>query len=344
MTCVKILSPGTFQLTGGYGKKEETILADSRGVLPPMGIQDRDYYRNEGPSVLDSLMPSGLVCRWLIGINVAVYLAQVLSANPDPNLPGWVDYWFRLDVRLVARDGQVWRLLTFAFLHGDIYHIFFNMLFLWWFGSDVEQLYGRKEFLAIYLISAVLGGGAYEIWGLMQADPRPCVGASGAITTMLILCALHYPRRIIHVFGILPVPIWLFAVFSVMRDALGLFTETNIAVVVHLAGAAFAVAYYKWQRSITEAVSGLMWWRKRRNRTRLKLFQPDPEREEPVAVSANSSAASSSSAPAIVVDEHLEAKLDAVLAKIAKSGKESLTQQEREILQQAAQMYKRRRT
>jgi len=304
-----------------------------------MGIQDRDYYRNEGPSVLDSLMPSGIVCRWLIGINVAVFIVQQIAASTAP--PGWVNEWFILDVDAV-RHGQVWRLLTFAFLHDGIMHIFFNMLFLWWFGSDVEQLYGRKEFLAIYLFSALLGGVAYEIWGLTQEGNSYCLGASGAVSTMLILCALHYPRRIIHVLGLLPVPIWLFAIFCVAMDVYGLFHVTRTAVIVHLAGAAFAVAYYNFQRSITEIVNGLMWWRNRRPRTRLKLFQPDPEREEPVAVSASANS-SSSSAPA-QVDEHLEAKLDAVLAKIAKLGKESLTQQEQEILQQAAQMYKRRRT
>ncbi len=305
-----------------------------------MGIQDRDYYRNEGPSVLDTLLPSGMVCRWLIGINVAAFIVQQVAASTAP--PGWVNEWCLLDVEAV-RHGQVWRLLTFAFLHASIWHIFFNMLFLWWFGSDVEQLYGRKEFLGIYLISAVLGGAAYEVWGLLLTErPGPCLGASGAVTTMLILCALHYPRRIINVFGLLPVPIWLFALFCVAMDVYGLFQVTQTAVVVHLAGAAFALAYYKWQRSITEIVNGLMWWRNRRANTRLKLFQPDPEREEPVAVSASANS-SSSSAPA-QVDEHLEAKLDAVLAKIAKSGKESLTQQEQEILQQAAQMYKRRRT
>ncbi len=305
-----------------------------------MGIQDRDYYRNEGPSVFDSLLPSGIVCRWLIGINVGVFVIQLIAAHGEG--AGWVDRWFQLDVNEVMR-GQFWRLLTFAFLHANFTHIFFNMLFLWWFGSDVEQLYGRKEFLAIYLISAVFGGAAYVGWGVLQADPvGPCIGASGAVTTMLILCALHYPRRIIYIFAILPVPIWLFAIFSVVQDVYGLFHQTQIAVVVHLAGAVFAVAYYKWQRSITEIVSGLMWWRNRRPRARLKLFQPDPEREEAVAVSANSSASSTSIQ--VSVDEHLEAKLDAVLEKIAKLGKESLTQQEQEILRQAAEMYKRRRT
>jgi hypothetical protein len=161
---------------------------------------------------------------------------------------------------------------------------------------------------------------------------------------MLVLCALHYPRRIIYAFAFLPIPIWLFAIFSVLRDVMGLFgPPTGVAVIVHLAGAAFAVAYYKSQLSITQALGSLMWWRNRRPRPRLKLYQPDPEREEPVAVSANSSTAISSSG-SLSVDEHLEAKVDAILEKIAKLGKDSLTQEEQRVLQEASQMYKRRRT
>jgi membrane associated rhomboid family serine protease len=307
--------------------------------MPSMGIQDRDYYRNEGPSIFDSLMPTGLVCRWLIGINVVVFLLQNIAGTlAHENSGGWVTDWLILDVDAVLR-GQAWRLLTYAFLHGSFLHLFFNMLFLWWFGSDVEQLYGRKEFLTIYLLSAFLGGVAFEVWGMTQIAPRPCLGASGAVTTMLILCALHFPRRIIYLFMFLPMPIWLFAVFSVLKDALGLFGmgDRGTAFSVHLAGAAFAVAYYKWQRKFVETLRSFMWWKHTRSRVRLKLFNPEADREEPVAVSATST-------PTLSVDEHLEAKLDAVLEKIAKKGKESLTPKEQEILQQAAEMYKRRRT
>ena len=56
-----------------------------------MGIQDRDYYRNEGPSIFDALVPQGVVCRWLIGINIAVFVMQIVAqasaqaANPFPD-------------------------------------------------------------------------------------------------------------------------------------------------------------------------------------------------------------------------------------------------------------------
>jgi membrane associated rhomboid family serine protease len=327
-----------------------------------MGIQDRDYYRNEGPSIFDSLMPRGMMCRWLIGINVVMLILQIVAqtaARPNGDAPklvrdehgqvvaiqpseGVVTDWLILDVDAV-RHGQVWRLLTYAFLHstgGWMLHLVFNMLFLWWFGSDIEQLYGGKEFLAIYLLSAFLGGVAYEIWGFAhQFRVGPCLGASGAVTTMLILCALHYPRRTIYFFAIVPMPIWLFAIFNVLLDFAGFLDvgDRSVAFCVHLAGAGFAVAYYKWQGSIVGTLSEIFWWKKSRTRARLKLFNPDPDNEEAVAVSANS-------APQAAADEYLEAKADAVLEKILKSGKESLTTQEQEILKQAAAMYKRRRS
>ncbi|MBM3992666.1 MAG: rhomboid family intramembrane serine protease [Planctomycetes bacterium] len=315
-----------------------------------MGIQDRDYYRNEGPSMFDSIMPRGFVCRWLIGLNVAMFFLQLVAlASAPPNAvgiagSGFVTEWLILDVDAVS-GGQIWRLLTYAFLHaisGDFwfFHIVFNMLFLWYFGSDIEEHYGRREFLAIYLISALLGGAAFLIWSTVWADARYCLGASGAVTTMLILCALNFPRRLLYWFGVVPMPIWFFAILNIAQDAfvfVGGF-KSNVAVVVHLAGAAFAVAYYQWQGSIVDVLSGFPWWHGFRGRARLKIYNPDAEdEEEAVAVTATS-------ASAAAVDEHLEAKLDTVLEKIAKSGKESLTPEEQEVLKQAAEMYKRRRT
>src|SRR5260370_27968497 len=126
-----------------------------------MEIQDRDYYRNDGPSIFDSLMPSGLVCRWLIGVNIAVFILQGLAqVAAQGHGAGVVTEWLILDVNAVL-NGQVWRLLTYAFLHstdGYLLHIIFNMLFLWWLGSDAEQLTAREQFLPNYQLSASLGG------------------------------------------------------------------------------------------------------------------------------------------------------------------------------------------
>jgi len=244
---------------------------------------------------------------------------------------------FDLDANKVLH-GEVWRLLTYAFLHSPgITHILFNMLFLWWFGSDVEDLYGPKEFLAIYLTSAVVGGVGFtltEVAGL--GDNVPCIGASGAVTAVLVICALHYPTRMILLFMLLPVPIWAFVVFQVGRDFLAFITHSSngIAVTVHLGGAAFGYFYHQRQWRLLSLFAGFRGWQRQRSRPRLRVYHEDAP--QPVSVAAPPSAPD--------VDEHLEAKMDAVLEKVKRSGMNSLTEGERQILVRASEVFKRRRT
>jgi membrane associated rhomboid family serine protease len=309
-----------------------------------MGIYDRDYYRKDGPSFLGSVAEQGRVCKWLIAINVIVFVLQIVirpapapwySDEVTPSL-GWVTDTFILDIDKVMH-GQVWRLLTYAFLHepGSLWHILFNMLFLWWFGKEVEDIYGQREFLAFYLVSAFLGGAAYLLWGLGKPPYHPCLGASGAVTACMVLFACHYPRHTILLFMFIPVPIWIFVAFQVAQDTFyfvsGLHTTT--AVVVHLAGAAFGLAYYKFQFRVVNFWPQLRGWQRRRGQPRLRVYHE--ERQEPVSVAAPSTSD---------VDEHLEAKMDAVLEKVKKSGLDSLTEHERQILVRASEVYRKKRT
>ncbi len=99
-----------------------------------MGIYDRDYYRKEGPSYLERLIPRGMVCKWLIGINILVYVMQLVSRGD-----GSITDSLMLSTDAVSH-GQFWRLLTYSFLHdpNSFYHILFNMWALWLFGSEIE--------------------------------------------------------------------------------------------------------------------------------------------------------------------------------------------------------------
>lgn len=298
-----------------------------------MGIYDRDYYRNEGPSYLGSLMPSGIVCKWLIGLNVGFFLLQMVTRNWPG---GGIQEWLWLQPNLVL-EGQIWRLLTYAFLHDTttLFHLLFNMLFLWWFGSDLEALYGPREFAFFYLTSAVIGGLGHVVYHVMQGSTHvPCLGASGAVSALLVLCALHFPTRIIWLFLFLPVPIWLLAVFHVVGDAFELLggRHTTTAVSVHLAGAAFAALYYQFHLHLS-GVLDLFKRRRYRAKPNLRIYQPESDKE-PVSVPVGGPD----------LDEHLEAKLDAVLEKVARFGQASLTDNERKILLRASEIYKRRRT
>lgn len=304
-----------------------------------MGIYDREYYRREGPSLFASLTEHGKVCKWLIVINVVVYVLQMLSRHgPGPSL---VEEYAALNATQVLQ-GEVWRLLSYAFLHDEHapWHILWNMLFLWWFGCDVEDIYGKSEFLALYLVSAVLGGLAFVATQLAQVTNPDgvCVGASGAVTTVMMLCALHFPHRVILLFFLLPVPIWLIVLYQVVKDSFVFLSGINdgTAVQVHLAGAALGFAYFKFQWRVLNWFPNLRGWR-RRARPKLRIH-----REEPAVVA---SAAAPRPEPAGGdVDEQLEAKLDAVLEKMARHGQGSLTETEKQILFRASEVYRKRRT
>ncbi len=334
-----------------------------------MGIYDREYYRREGPSFLDSFQLRGQVCKWLIVLNVLVFAIQLLTRKGVGGalivfyLPGSFTDALILNTDAVFQ-GQVWRLLTYAFLHdpgvgllpGHWYlHIIFNMWFLWMFGSEMEELYGPREFLGFYLIAALIGGLAFQAVGAITGQ-RFCLGASGAVTAVMVLYALHFPRRTLLLFFVLPMPVWIFVAFQVVQDTF-LFVarsdpfaellqrmgqpeitqvKSKVAVSVHLGGALFALLYYKLGWRLTGFWPRLRAWKAQRSRPRLRVFR-DEEESTPEAVPA--SGASSRS-----VDEQLEAKLDAVLEKVARSGQESLTESERQILLRASEIYKRRRS
>jgi membrane associated rhomboid family serine protease len=304
-----------------------------------MGIYDRDYYRREGPSFLASFSDRGKICKWLILANVICFVAQFLTPALGESDYGWFTNFFILNVDEVIHHGQVWRLLTYAFLHdtSSLWHILFNMLFLWWFGSDVEDLYGPREFLAVYLVSAVLGGAAFVLASLAGLGGELCLGASGAVTAVMVLCAVHYPRRIIYLFFLLPIPIWLLVVFNVARDLVGFlgFGGSNTAFSVHLAGAAFAFVYYKMNWRLLSVLPSPGAWRRRRSRARLRIYQEEEEEPRtPLRVGAPADRE---------VDEQLEARMDAVLQKVQDHGLESLSENERNILLKASEAIKRKR-
>jgi len=212
-----------------------------------------------------------------------------------------------------------------------------NMLALWWFARDVEVIYGSWEFLAFYLLAAVLGGVAYTAASLAGFGSGQALGASGAVTAALVVSACHFPHHQIMVMFILPMRIWMYVVIMVAMDSFGMLSgnDRGVAVAAHLGGAAFGFIYYKLQWRILSFFSWLRFLRVSRPRPRLRVYREEPA--EPVrAVKA----------PAVAgdVDEHMEAKLDALLEKVARHGKSSLTESENQFLLRASEEYKKRRT
>jgi membrane associated rhomboid family serine protease len=309
-----------------------------------MGIYDRDYYRREGPSFLGTLTNRAPVCKWLIVINLVLFIAQLATLERDAETHqitslGAFTEALDLNAGQVLHQGQVWRLLTHAFLHSptDIWHIVFNMLFLWWLGHELEEMYGSREFLTLYLLSAVVAGACFVAYAVTMPFPvGAAVGASGAISAVTVIFACHWPHRTVLLMFLFPVPIWVLVAIYLGWDFLvfvmGVRTTTGVA--AHLGGALFGYLYYKNQWRFSSLFSGLSAWRKKRAKPRLRIYRE----EEPAAVASTRAPAEHE------IDEHFEAKLDAVLEKMNLVGKDNLTDHEKEILLKASEIYRRRRT
>ena len=304
-----------------------------------MGIYDRDYYRRDGSKFFGSLATGGRFTFALIGLNVACFLLQIMTqAGAERPFTQALD----LDVGAVGQ-GQVWRLLTYAFLHDpkSIMHILFNMLMLFWFGRQVEERLGGREYLRVYLLAAVGSGLAFVAATLLGLHHGPAIGASGAVTATLVLAAFYNPKQVIYLFFILPVPIWAFVAISVAMDAFNLADrKEGIATSAHLGGAAFAFCYYKLQWNVGGWLDWLPAWKRPKAQARLRLYSEEEHEPMHARVAAPRPVAPARGGD----DEQLEAQADAILEKIARVGMQGITESERALLLRASEMMKRRRS
>lgn len=147
-----------------------------------------------------------------------------------------------------------WQLLTYGFLHGGIGHIFFNMLGLWMFGSQIENLMGSQRFI-IYYLTCVIGAGIVQLLvGYGSGEIYPTVGASGGIFGILLAYGLSFPNRTVLLL-IPPIPmkakyfVILFGLLSLFMGISG--AGPGVAHFAHLGGMLFGfglLQYWKQQR------------------------------------------------------------------------------------------------
>jgi len=191
----------------------------------------------------------------LIGANVLVFVLQGQS-------PGRIDELFAL-WPLQPLDGKVyfqpWQIISYAFLHGNVTHIGFNMLGLWMFGSEIERYVGPKRLLACYFASVVTAAlTQLFIPMLFHAPPAPTIGASGGVFGLLLAYALMFPdRKVVPLIPPIPMPAWLFAtIYAGIELFLGVTgTLSGIAHFAHLGGMiGSALVVMQWRRAATRKV------------------------------------------------------------------------------------------
>jgi rhomboid-like protein len=154
----------------------------------------------------------------IIGVNLLVYLAWQLA---DEGSALWTALARNFLVSTNRLDhGMWWTLLSSAFSHMDLWHLGVNMIVLWSFGSVLERLWGLRLFSTFYLAAAAVASASHcLVSSLVLGNGQiAALGASGAVSGLLLAFALQFPRHKILIFGLIPVPALAGALFFVAID------------------------------------------------------------------------------------------------------------------------------
>lgn len=187
----------------------------------------------------------------LIAVNVAVYLLQIISHLLGSS---FIDWYFGLVPARVTNELMVWQLATYMFLHGGVFHLFFNMLTLFMFGNELERYWGTPRFLNYYFITGI--GAGICSWAVSPNSFSVVIGASGAIYGLLLAYGVTYPNRVVYLNFLLPLKVkWLVLIMGAMAflSSLG-GADSGVASIAHLGG--MLVGYL--------VLKGKEWWDKYR--------------------------------------------------------------------------------
>ena len=240
---------------------------------------------------------------------------------------GWLTHWGYFSFEKGVEQLQVWRLLTYQFLHADPFHLFFNMLALFFFGPMVEQHLGSRRFLGLYLISGLAGAVLYllllAISFIPGVDPQHVpllltdgketmlVGASGCVLGVLVAAWRIAPDANVLLFFVIPIPMRVLIGLIILVDLWVVITGTDNAggSAAHLGGAiaGFLLIRHANLLNFTERID-------------IERFRQHQQRRRRDREQRNTAA-------------H-EAEVDRILAKVKEHGLQSLTDREKRTLSQ----------
>lgn len=176
---------------------------------------------------MSSLPP---ITRTLILANVLVF---ILDSAVGGSLSGWLALW------PLGNGFMPWQMLTYAFAHGSVQHLLFNMLGVYMFGADLERVWGERRYLTYYLGCAFAAAVTQLLVASFAGAYGPTIGASGAVFGLLLGYARLFPRRMIMPL-IPPIPMRapvFVALYGVLELVLGVTgTQAGVAHFAHLGG------------------------------------------------------------------------------------------------------------
>jgi membrane associated rhomboid family serine protease len=272
------------------------------------------------------MLRSGGKINLLIGINVCIYLIVNIASVIEHLVfrSDIIDYYTKeyllLPSFLPKLLTHFWTPVTYMFMHAGIFHILFNMLWLYWFGQIFEEYLGNKRTIGLYLLGGLTGAlffvAAYNIFPLFSTlvTDSTVVGASASVMAVIVATATLLPDYSISLILIGPVKLKWIALFYVVIDFLSIAGPNAGGEFAHLGGALFGFIYIKQLqrgRDWIGAITGIF-----RSRSKMK-------------VAAKNSDKNQSGKPR-------QEEIDRILDKISQTGYDSLNKQEKEILFRAS--------
>jgi len=270
------------------------------------------YYR---PSFFRGFRFFPSAIKYFIIINVIVYLFLIFFGLnfKISGVPLYIYIYKYFALNPIGDGFKIWQLITYMFIHDPkgIFHILFNMLMLWMFGTEVENLWGTRRFLVYYSTAGIGAGITHLIIAPLFDQIGPVVGASGAIYGIMTAFAIMFPDRMIFLYFLIPIPARIFVAILVFFDLImGIFGSDGIAHFAHLGGAVVGFIYIKLMYSGFD-LSELLAKFKLPKKQKKKYLLVDDE---------------------IITQE----QIDEILDKINQYGYESLTEREKKILYEAS--------
>ncbi|MBN1760222.1 MAG: rhomboid family intramembrane serine protease [Chitinispirillaceae bacterium] len=248
--------------------------------------------------------------KWLLIVNVVVYVLELI--------PGFGRFVLNSGTLVPVQtfaQGQLWRVVTYMFLHDQRapFHLLFNMLALWMFAQEIETVWGTRRFLHFYFIAGI-GSGCFSLFHLFSTVMKwtGVIGASGAILALLTVYAAWYPHRKVLLFFILPVNIRIVVIGYALFSLFGTLAPYGmVSHITHLGGILVAIAYLKLYPLISE-----------RSRVHSELRSERNMRRN--------------AEKAIAKKRLYEERIDPILEKISREGMDALSTEERRILKKMA--------
>lgn len=268
------------------------------------------------------------VVKKLLILNAAIFIIQQIVGRFQPDT---MELFLGLHHLGLVHELKLWQILTYMFLHGGWFHILFNLLGIWMFAGELEQLWGSSLFIRYYLSSGI-GAGMfialmnYYLYAKYQVDPVT-IGASGAIFAILLAYGWTWPNRQVLLYFIIPIKVKYFvgifgliALFGTLSTASG--TGGNISHIGHVGGLISGLIFILIHMRKTDTPTNV------KNETAdnvisraMKKWRLNKKKKE--------------------IKTRIQAKkiIDALLEKIARQGMSSLSQKERKDLEWARRNY-----